>query len=285
VCWAAGRSPGRVCICRGRTDSPFPPPPLLPLLQVATGGDLGLTSLAVSNGFLYVTYQAVNATSFGPGMVDCTDTGAVAGRNASLVRGCPTHGVLSRFPLSGADGLTLGAEEVLLNSTQRLCTQFETGGIDHVIFDGTGALYVSVGAGGEARGEGWSGRGVDGEWTGGVDGRGPPPPPPPPTPPPPPPPHPPTHAPTPSPPTPRRQLERGCHPGPRPVRRRPVRQRERVGRPPPRPRRLVVGRQDPHGDHDAALHGHGLRLRLLQPLAHGLEDGHCSECKDLCRGR
>jgi hypothetical protein len=116
---------------------------------VATGGDLGLTSLAVSNGFLYVTYQAVNSSSFGPGMVDCTDTGAVAGRNASLVRGCPTHGVLSRFPLSGADGLTLGAEEVLLNSTQRLCTQFETGGIDHVIFDSNGALYVSIGAGGE----------------------------------------------------------------------------------------------------------------------------------------
>lgn len=88
-------------------------------------------------------------------MVNCTDDqGNINGRNASLVYGCVTHGIVSRFPIQGINRSLLGTEEILFNNSNYVCTQFSTGGIDHALLSlDRNQLYISAGAGGNANTE------------------------------------------------------------------------------------------------------------------------------------
>ena len=83
-------------------------------------------------------------------MENCTDDGQKNDRNNSEILGCPTHGIVSRFPILGSNHSLLGPEEIILNNTN-ICTQFGTGGIaDILLSPDQRQLYVSVGAGGNA---------------------------------------------------------------------------------------------------------------------------------------
>jgi hypothetical protein len=116
---------------------------------------LGISSIAVARGFLFVAFQATNA-AFGPQMAACTDTGAPAGRADADVLGCPTLGVVSRFAVaanaSAPGGVTLGAELRVLDAAQLpptlMCAQFGSHGIAHLLFDAAQTtLFVSAGSG------------------------------------------------------------------------------------------------------------------------------------------
>jgi hypothetical protein len=84
----------------------------------------------------------------------CTDSGAPGGRAASAILGCPTHGVVARYAIT-ADatapaGVTLGAEQRLIDAPQALCAQFGSNGVAHLLFDAAATtLYVSAGSGGD----------------------------------------------------------------------------------------------------------------------------------------
>jgi glucose/arabinose dehydrogenase len=119
---------------------------LVKMLSVVSDGDLGLTSLLATPDFLYVTYAA-------RAVQDCIDNGAnAASRLPATVLGCPSTGVLARFPISKIDGSFINASadpEVILPRTdsQRICAQFTGLGIDSVVSGPDGALYVSAGVG------------------------------------------------------------------------------------------------------------------------------------------
>ncbi len=106
-----------------------------------------MTSLAAYAGGLFVTYQMTNS-SFGPGMANCTDSGAPTGRPDAAIRGCPTFGRLVRFPIN-ADN-TLGSPFGVINASVRACSQFGTGSIASVAVGPDGLLYTSLGSGGNS---------------------------------------------------------------------------------------------------------------------------------------
>lgn len=118
--------------------------------NLATQGNLGLTSVLATNGWLYVTYTTFVNTETS----ECSDTGVNAGiRVASSVLGCPTTGVLARFPLSADGSLSpVATSDILIGgpadvALHRPCAQFTDLGINSVVSGPDGALYVSTGVG------------------------------------------------------------------------------------------------------------------------------------------
>jgi hypothetical protein len=104
--------------------------------------DLGLTSVAASEGHLYALYSVWNASYAGA----VCQVSPVAPVDPAATPGCPAAGRLSRWPLA-ANGSIAGPEEVLVDGTGRVCTQFTTLGGDQVALGPDGYLYVSVGVG------------------------------------------------------------------------------------------------------------------------------------------
>lgn len=131
---------------------------LLALLSVDTDGQHGLTSIAVNGSFLYALYHASNATN-----PTCVSNGVIPpGGSAKDVLGCVTRVILSRFPIvrnaSSPVRYSLGLEFLLLNSaaiavTSNMtmipshCSQFGFSGANHILFNSTNNLLISVGVG------------------------------------------------------------------------------------------------------------------------------------------
>jgi hypothetical protein len=131
---------------------------LLSSISVDTDGQHGLTSIAVNGSFLYVLYHAVNNTD-----PTCISNGVIPqGGTAKDVLGCVTRVILSRFPIavniSSPVGYALGSEFLLLNSAATSaisnmtmlpshCSQFGFSGANHIIFNSTNNLLISVGVG------------------------------------------------------------------------------------------------------------------------------------------
>lgn len=131
---------------------------LLSSISVDTDGQHGLTSIAVNGSFLYVLYHAVNNTD-----PTCISNGVIPqGGTAKDVLGCVTRVILSRFPIvvniSSPVGYALGSEFLLLNSAATSaisnmtmlpshCSQFGFSGANHILFNSTNNLLISVGVG------------------------------------------------------------------------------------------------------------------------------------------
>lgn len=119
--------------------------PVFNVTGVATYGDLGLTSVFATDGFLYYTYS----TSATPSTCADTGSGAVT-RPAASVLGCPTAGALARVALFSNGSIRVDTTEIILGGVVAkggVCSQFTSLGIDGVTLGPDGALYVGVGTG------------------------------------------------------------------------------------------------------------------------------------------
>ena len=111
---------------------------------------LTFTTVLATQNWLYATYSTYVSGSSSI----CADTGFnAANRVPSSVLGCPTIGVLARFPLASDGSLSASAlPEIILGgiddaAAHRPCAQFYQLGIDSVIAGPDNAFYVSVGVG------------------------------------------------------------------------------------------------------------------------------------------
>src|SRR3712207_5573347 len=67
-------------------------------------------------------------------------------RDPEDVKGCPSTGMIARWPIA-ADGTITGPEEEVLGGWDNFCFQFTTHGVDALEVSPDGQLYATVGEG------------------------------------------------------------------------------------------------------------------------------------------